>query len=344
MHYVGVDVAKASLEVSDAAGQRRRTFKNTTPGITQMLDWLSRRFSPSASTSTGSVRHSAHHSGEAGGVQIILEPTSTYHHLLVEALSDGGIPFTVINPCRTKAYATLEGKRAKTDRVDAQLLASLGESQELRPSHHPDRRQEKLKSLRRHREWLEQEMRSARNRLDTARCSPWTDEHVIESLERTIGRLEKEVDVVEGKLDEAIEGEEISSMSVALLETIPGVARRTAIMILTELPEAWRCQSSRQWVAFCGLSPEQHQSGGSSWSKLSRAGSARIRRQLYMPAVAAMRWNPSIADHTARLAARGKTGKLAVVAAMNRLIRICFGVLRNQRPFDPQLHLKYLDT
>ena len=62
-----------------------------------------------------------------------------------------------------------------------------------------------------------------------------------------------------------------------------------------------------------------------------------------MAAVAAMRWNPSIADHTARLAARGKTGKLAVVAAMNRLIRICFGVLRNRRPFDPHLHLKYLD-
>jgi len=276
--------------------------------------------------------------------QLVIEPTSTYHHLLVEALSDGGIPFTVINPARTKAYASLQGRRAKTDRVDAQLLASLGESQQLRPSHRPDRCQERLKSLRRHREWLEGEMRSTTNRLEAAECSPWADEDVVRSLRKTIKWLERQVAAVERKLEMVVRQDETFSSLATLLETVPGVGRRTAILLLSEMPMVWECKDSRAWVAFSGVCPEPRESGRMSYSRLSRMGSRRVRAGLYLAALVAMRWNPAVAALVDRLKARGKSGKLVVMAAMNKLIRICFGVLRSRRPFDPTLHLAHKTT
>lgn len=321
MHYVGVDVAKATLEVSDPSGQAHRSFKNCPKGVIKLLAWLQEKVGDE--------------------VQIVLEPTSTYHHVLVDGLADNDVPFTVINPARTKAYATLQAKRAKTDRVDAQLLASLGETQSLRPSHRPDKWQERVKSLRRHREWLEKEMRSAKSRVDAANCSPWADAEVLTSLRSVIRSLKRQVGVMERKLEMVVVEDERFSSMASLLETVPGVGRRTAELLLSEMPPAWECDESRAWVAFAGVCPEPRQSGRMNYSRLSRMGSRRVRAALYLPAVSAMTWNPAVALLVERLNAKGKSGKLVVMAAMNKLIRICFGVLKNQKPFDPTLHLTY---
>ncbi|MDP6495987.1 MAG: transposase, partial [Dehalococcoidia bacterium] len=111
MEYVGVDVAKETLEVADVSGSQGRSFPNTQAGIQRFLRWLSRSF-------------------PKGGRHLIVEPTSTYHHPLVCALAAQGVAYTLINPAQTAAFAKVQGKRAKTDRVDARLLASLGESQQ----------------------------------------------------------------------------------------------------------------------------------------------------------------------------------------------------------------------
>ena len=321
MHYVGVDVAKATLEVSDPSGQAHRSFKNCPKGVIQLLAWLP---------------------GKVGDeVQIVLEPTSTYHHVLVDGLADREVPFTVINPARTKAYATVQAKRAKTDRVDAQLLASLGESQSLRPSHRPDKWQERVKSLRRHREWLEGEMRSAKSRMDAASCSPWADDEITSSLRVVLRCLKRQVAAAERKLDLAMEENERFSSMASLLETVPGVARRTAQLLLSEMPPVWECDGARAWVAFAGVCPEPRQSGRMNYSRLSRVGSRRVRAGLYLPAVVAKSRNPAVAALVERLEAKGKSGKLVVMAAMNKLIRICFGVLKSRSQFNPTLHLTY---
>ena len=111
MGYLGVDVAKDSLEVAESTGTHGRSFPNTTAGIGKMLGWMSRVF-------------------PNGELRLIVEPTSTYHHPLVQALAAREVAYTLINPAQTAAFATVQGKRAKTDRVDARLLASLGESQQ----------------------------------------------------------------------------------------------------------------------------------------------------------------------------------------------------------------------
>jgi len=319
MHYLGIDVSKATLDVSDASGNKRLSSINSCPGVRRIIKRMSSRLGKS--------------------IHFVLEPTSTYHHVLVDELSRASIAFTVINPARTKAYASSLGVRAKTDKVDAQLLASLGETQQLAASHRPEKAQEQIKSLRRHREAVEQEIRSVRNRLEAATHSPWADPEVLRSLRSTIRHLEKQAEVAECKLQQLISEDETYSTLSNLLQTIPGVGLKTAQLLLSEMPPAWQCDSSRAWVAFAGVCPQPFQSGQSSYSRLSRMGSRRVRAQMYMAAVAAMRSNPAVAALIERLKAKGKSGKLAVMAAMNKLIRICYGVIKNRKPFDPTLNI-----
>ena len=221
MHYLGIDVSKATLDVSDASGvSRLSSVANTRHGIRKVIKWAQNK----------------HISNK--DLQFVIEPTSTYHHVLLDELSNSGIAFTVINPARTKAYSNSLGKRAKTDRVDAQLLASLGETQQIAPSHQPERFQEQIKSLRRHRESIEQQIRSLRNQIGSVTCSPWSDPEVLRSLRSTIRHLEKEVVSADQRLEQLISEDETYSTISDLLQTIPGIGSKTAQLILSEMPPA----------------------------------------------------------------------------------------------------------
>ena len=208
MAFIGVDVAKESLEVADATGSRGRSSPNTTAGIDTMLGWLS-----------GGYPH--------GDLQLIVEPTSTYHHPLVQALGSPvvGLHFDQSGASfsRRTAFPRVQGKRAKTVRVDARLLASLGESQQPEPSPPPEEDQEGLKALRRHLEWLEKGLRAARNRLDTASFSPWTPRSALDSLERTIQPLDEERRLVREAMASQQEQNQEWTRQIALFTTIPGV-------------------------------------------------------------------------------------------------------------------------
>ena len=316
MEYFGVDVSKNSLQVSDSQGSRKGAFRNTRQGIAGLLGWLER----------AKGQEDTH---------LIMEPTSTYHHPLLTALTDTRVLCTLINPARTAAYARVQGIRAKTDPVDARVLASLGESQQPQPSPPPQEDQEGLKALERHLQWLEGELQAARNRLEAARFSPWTPQPVLESLERTIDQLTQEIESVKEAINQQLEHHPGWSRQMELLTTIPGVGRRTASLLLSEMPPVERCASAKNWVAYCGLAPEPRQSGKSSRSRLSRTGTARMRAGLYLPAISALRWNPAVRELGQRLKEREKQGRVRIVACMHKLLRICFGVLKSGLPFDP---------
>ena len=303
MEYVGVDVAKETLEVADVSGSRGRSFANREAGIQEFLSWLPHAF-------------------PEGEVRLIMEPTSTYHHLLVHALAAQDLVYTLINPANTAAFSQVQGKRAKTDPIDARLLASFGESQQPKPTPPPEEHQEGLKALRRHLVWLEKELQAARNRLDTASFSPWTPQEVLDSLERTIQQLEEEIKLVRAAMASQQEQNQEWTRQMELLTTIPGVGEQTARLLLTELPPVARCPSARTWAAFCGLNPEPRQSGKGHYSRLSRKGTARVRAGLYLPAVSALRWNPVAKALGERLRGRGQTGRVRIVAAMHKLLRL----------------------
>ena len=245
------------------------------------------------------------------GVHLIIEPTSACHHPLVQTLAESGVAYTLINPARTAALARARGKRAKTDPVDARLPASLGETQQPEASPPPREGQERLKALGRHPGWLEGERQAARNRLDTARFSPWTPAAAPESLDRAIDRLTEEIRAAQEAMTRQPEQDSAWVEQLRLLTPIPGVGQRTATLLLAEMPPVGRCDDAGSWAAFCGLAPEPRQSGKTRHSRLSRQGSARVRSGLYLPAISAPRWNPAVRDRGQRLRDRGKNRESA---------------------------------
>ena len=195
---------------------------------------------------------------------------------MLQALARTRTACTLINPARTAAFARAQGIRAKTGPVDARGLASLGESQQPQPSPTLREDQEGLKALERHRQWLEGELQAARNRWDSARFSPWTPQPVLDSLDRTIDQLTQEIESVKKAINQQLEQHPVWSRQMQLLTPIPGVGRRTARLLLSEMPLVDRCASAKNWVAYCGLAPDPRQSGRSSHSRLSRTGTARM--------------------------------------------------------------------
>lgn len=316
MRYLGVDVSLKRLDVADAQGKQRQRYPNTAEGIDTLLRWV-QSLAP------------------RGRVQVIVEPTSTYHLHLIQGLAGQDIPYTVINPARTAAFAKALGKRAKTDAVDAQLLATMGESQEPLANQPPDERQEQRKALRRHVDWLREQAGATRNRLGAAQHSPWTPRSVTESLERTLRELEEEADRVERELRSLALADETWARQMALLTSIPGIGWKSAVLLLCELPPVERFRSAKQWAAFGGICPAVHESGKVSFGTLSRAGSPRIRKGLYLPALSTMRYNPAIRELDQRLKTRGKPGKVRVMAAMHKLVRQGFAVLKSGTPYTP---------
>ena len=317
--YIGIDVSKNSLEIAESGSSSSTRVPNTPRGISVLTKRL--------------LSHP-----NAKDLHVIMEPTSTYHLHLELSLIQSGISYTLINPAHTRAFWMLQGRRAKTDSLDARLLADLGQSQHPSGSQPPNETKEELKSLRRHLEWLETEQRAVRNRQEAASFSPYVPAEVTDSLERTLEALEREVSALRTRIAELIEQDTQLKHSVDLLMSIPGVGLATAVVIVSELPDVAHCSGAKAWVAYCGVSPEPRESGNMRYSRLSRIGMARVRSALYMAAVSAMRWNGSIKSLTDRLKARGKPGKVRVMAAMNKLLRQCFGVLRSRRVFDPTMN------
>lgn len=309
--YAGVDVSLEHLDLALPGQRRTLRFANNAAGIAALVAQL------------------------PADVQVILEPTSTYHHSLICALGEAAVAYCCVNPARVRALASVRNLRAKTDPVDARLLLAFGETQHPPPQHAPDAAQEELKALRRHLEWLEQTIQAARNRQGAAARSPWTPPEVRQSLERTIRELEEEARAVQERLHARVVQDERCQQELALLTSIPGIGRETALVLLSELPPVAQCASAKSWVAYSGISPAIQQSGKKQASQLSRVGSARVRRALYLPAVSALRWNPTVRALNTRLLGRSKPGKVRVVAAMNKLLCLAFGVLKTGSPYNP---------
>ena len=261
---------------------------------------------------------------------------------MIAALSQAGVSYTRVNPARTAAFARAPGKGAKTGPVDARLPASLpavrGESRQPEPSPPPQGEQGSLKALGRRLDWPERELRAARNRWEAARFSPWHPQPVLDSLERATGQLTQEIEEVQGAAGRQLRQSAHWRQQAELLASIPGAGERTAALLLSEMPPVERCASAKNWAAFCGPAPEPRQPGKGSYSRLSRMGRARVRAGLCLPATSALRWNPVVRDLGRRPKEREKQGGRRIVAAMHKLPRICFGVLKGGQPFEPQKH------
>ncbi|MBN1153069.1 MAG: IS110 family transposase [Dehalococcoidia bacterium] len=312
---VGIDVAKKKFDVALLRGEKTVSgaFKNTPEGFTMFLRWLER------------------HGVER--VHACMEATGTYGEDLATYLHSTGHVVSVVNPARIKGFAQSELSRTKTDKADAALIARFCRAMRPEVWQPPTAEIKELQSLVRRLESLNDMLNQERNRL--------TITHGIarESIERTIRHIETEIETTKRLIREHSDRHPDLRNKRDLLESIPGIGPTTSAMVLAEFGDISRFHDARHMASFCGLTPRHRQSGTSvrGRSLLSKTGSARIRKALYMPALSAIKHNPIIAAFRERLLANGKPRMVIVGAIMRKLVHIIYGVLKNGRPFDPAM-------
>lgn len=308
---LGIDVAKKKLDVALMIDGKTltRKFENSLKGFALLQGWLA------------SLRIQQ--------VHVCLESTGTYGEEVAEFLHQKGHHVSIVNPFRIKSYASTDLQRNKTDHADARTIADFCLVKEPEQWHPLPAEIKHLQALTRRIEALEQMLGSERNRLDIA------SEKVRPSVQRMIGNLEKEIENVKQLIKDHIDNHPDLKQQKDLLESIPGIGDKTAQILLSEI-EFSQFGSARALAAHAGLTPRQHQSGTSvNWTRLSKLGNGRIRKALYFPAIVARKHNKIVREFAGRLSQKGKTPKQVICAAMRKLLHIVFGVIKNNRPFDP---------
>ena len=260
-----------------------------------------------------------------------LEATGAYHQRLARALGLLGAHFSVVNPAQASYFVKSQQRRNKTDKADAVMLAAYAKERQPAPSVLVDPLRQ---SLARELSALQEDLTRLRNRLEAAEQGV-THLGVTASLARRLKALEAEKRV----LEEALEQETTARypQELELLRSIPGIGTKTACLFLAEVGEVGRFASASKLVAYSGLTPALFQSGSSvdRRTRISRLGPSSLRQLLYMPCLAAIRYNSRLKVFFERLVANGKNKKAAVVACMAKLLRIIYGVLTHRRPFEP---------
>jgi transposase len=312
MTFVGIDVSKLNLDVAALAttGEVQRTeFENTAQGHVELLGWLE-RFS---------------------NCRVALEATGSYHHRLTVMLQDHSVHVSVLNPGQVSHFVKSQHRRNKTDKADALWLAVYAKERQPKASLAVNLSRQ---SLAREIGALSKDVTRLKNRLEAAENGQVHSE-VVTSIKRRIEAQEEEKRLLEEELEQETKGS--NEQDLSLLTSIPGVGVRTACLLLAELGEVRRFTSARSLVAFAGLTPAQFESGSSvaRRSAISRMGSSHLRRILYMPCLSAIRFNPIIKAFFERLVEHGKHKKAALVACMAKVLKLVYGVLTHQEPFNP---------
>lgn len=310
---LGIDVSKRKIDVALIFDGKTFTkkFDNSLKGFKLLNGWLK--------------------SLKCDQVHACLEATGSYGDAVALFLHEAGHIVSVVNPFRIKGYAAAKLQRNKTDQVDGHLIADFCKTQNPDQWFPPSPEVAELRALTRRIEMLEEMRQMEQNRLDV---SP---KKTKPSIKRMIKTLEKEIKDLKANIKDHIDQNPELKEQVKLLETIPGIAKKTAYLLLAEIDFS-RYDSARQIAAYAGVVPRRRESGTSlNHTTLSKQGNGRIRKGLYFPAIVAKQYNKPIVAFAKRLEQNGKTPMQIVCAAMRKLLHIAFGVLKHKTPFDPNL-------
>jgi transposase len=311
---LGIDIAKAKFDVALQASDgrvRRKSCANTVAGFRELDAWLRRH---------GVAR-----------VHACLEATGTYGDALATWLFDAGHHVSVVNPMMIHAFAASQLTRTKTDRTDAALIARFCATQQPSLWTPTPREIRELQALVRRLEALHEMRIQETNRLASGAATT----AVERSIATVIETLTHEIEAVQQQIRDHFTQHPGLRTQRDLLTSIPGIGDATAAVLLAELFD--KCFSSaRQAAAFAGVVPRIVESGTLRRpGRLSKIGPGRLRKALYFPALAALRFNPTLQSLRVRLRAKGKVPMVIIGAAMRKLIHIAYGVLKSQRAYDP---------
>jgi transposase len=305
VRHVGIDLSKERLDVCSLPDGGTFSVANDRAGIHELLARLLEGVRPEL---------------------VVLEATGKYERLAAVAIAAAGIAVAVVNPRQARDFAKASGPLAKTDRIDAQILARFAGAVGPRPSVLPDEEAPVLQDILLRRRQLLEMIVAEKNRLQMA------SEAVARRIAAHLRWLEKELGRVDRELDEAVGESETWRANEELLRSVPGVGPVLARTLLAELPELGTLPR-RRLCALVGVAPFNRDSGTFRGKRQVWGGRAPVRAALYMGALVATRHNPLIREFYERLLAAGKPKKVALVACMRKLLSILNAVMRNRVPW-----------
>ena len=285
----------------------------------------------------------------ASELSFMVEPTGIYHEFLVQFLDQRQATIYLVNPSRVRKFADGMGILSKNDLIDADMLTRYGlQNRKLQPYQPEAQEISDLKSLFNRLDTLERDLRRELNRQEKISQSSTIHRWEKQSMQRTVRYLETEIKRFKKHISQTIESNSSLQKDYELLLTIPGIGARTAWTMLVTL-RSRRFASAPEAASYLGLNPIEKQlqdsascrslSGTTRYRRprLSKAGNGRFRQALYFPAIVATRKNPDIKAQYDRLLAADKPKMCALGAAMRKLVHICYGVLKHQRPYEVQV-------
>jgi transposase len=307
-HYLGIDVSKARLDVHDIEAQTDATFSNDETGITALVGHV-RTLAPQL---------------------IVLEATGGLERALVATLLAAHLPAVVVNPRQVRDFARASGRLAKTDRIDARVLAQFARA--IRPTQRPlpdEAAQAFADQLTRRRQLVEM-LAMEKNRLKQV-----PNKLVRQDLRKHIEWLQNRLRASEGELRQAVEDSPAWQARRDLLAEVKGIGEVTVLTLIGLLPQLGHLDR-KQIAALVGVAPFNRDSGTLRGKRTVWGGRAAVRQVLYMATLSAVRCNPVLKTFYTRLRANGKAAKVALVACMRKLLTILNAMMRDGRPWNPQ--------
>lgn len=321
MIQLGIDVSKSKVDLCllfDGPKGRKKTkvLTNGPEVATTVLEWLGAK------------------KVDITGLQVVIEPTGTYHEHLAFGLHERGVRVIMVNPARARDFARGMGVMTKTDRVDAFILACYGELRKPTAWVPPPSEITELKALLRRRDALLKDAMREDNRLEkilSARASPLVEA----SVRKMITVLYSELRAVEKIINDHINNNPDLKREIDLLMSIKGVGPQIGPNMLVAL-RSHHFETAQEAAAWCGLVPKEKRSGSSVHYRtcLSKTGPAELRAKLFIGALVAVKHNKQMKATYERLLAGGKCKMSALGAVMRKLVHQCFGVLKHQSRYD----------
>lgn len=303
---VGVDISKLKLDVAFSA-QQVASFDNNQEGFNRLLKELKNK----------------------SETRVVMEATGGYEKPLAQFLQSQGIAVSIVNAKRVRDYAKALGKLAKNDRIDAEVIRLFAEAVNPNVTATASASQQGLDALVHRREQLVKQRAMEKQHLETV-----SNKEAVRSIKRTIDYLDKEIKRIEQAIKALIDAEPVLTEKVERLSAVKGIGDISALTLIADLPELGQL-TNKEISALVGVAPFCRDSGALKGKRTTWGGRAQVRSILYMAALSAVQFNPPIKAFYSRLVKNGKTKKVALVAAMRKLLITLNSMLRNNSEWNP---------
>jgi len=302
---IGIDISKDRLDVFRLSDGARETFDNSPAGFGKLRRWL----------------------GHTPSARVVYEPTGAFHGAFERACA-GHLPLCKVNPLQARRFAQARGTRAKTDAVDARMLALMGEAFALEPDRPVSEKQRELRELQVQRTALVKDRTRLMNRLKTQTLAL-----TRKQTRARLAQVERQLMTINTEIAARLRQDRARALDI--LHSIPGIGHVAAAAILIECPEIGTL-GRKQIASLAGLAPMTRQSGRWKGKAFIQGGRKFLRDSLYMPALVAVRFNPDMKARYERLRNAGKPAKVALTAVMRKLLELANALVRDDRKWAPK--------